>query len=133
MYANAPAKCFSNPCKWRGRFVFIEEESQGFLEKPQERVKASQRSLTKRVKLFLEAKQMDQSFLKKTNKRVRSQREGQMRHSWHNCVALRKAKKQKVGRPVQVVGRPFTLVDRPRFKRVKLKCWSAIPERWHPR
>ena len=71
MYANAPAKCFSTPCKWRGGFIFIEIESQVFLEKPQERVKASQRSLIKRVKLFEDAKPKGSSFLKKLDKRVK--------------------------------------------------------------
>ena len=59
----------SNPCKWRGQVCFIEEESQGFLEKPQERVKAFQRRLTKRVKLLEEARPKGSSFLKKLDKR----------------------------------------------------------------
>ena len=62
---------FSNPCKWRGSAGFIEEKSQDFLEKPQERAKASQRSLTKKVKLLEEARTNGSSFLKKLDKRVK--------------------------------------------------------------
>ena len=64
------SQIFSNPERWRGGFFFIEEESQGVLEKPQERVKASQRSLSKKGELFGEARAKGSSFLEKLEKKV---------------------------------------------------------------
>ena len=131
MYLSQPN--VSNPCKWRGKVCFIEEESQGFLEKPQEWVKASQRSLTKRVKLLeearpkgssflkkldkrgkilLEAKQNEQIILKKTHKRLKVPEERSSASQLAQLCCTQEGQKEE-GRPTSSGGRPTTYPGRP--------------------
>ena len=81
MYISQPNA--SNPCKMRWRVGYIEGEGHGFLEKPQRGVKASKRSLTKRVKLLEEAKPKGSSFVKKLDQRVKLPLEAKQRVQNH--------------------------------------------------